>query len=103
MLEYARWKYILVSVVLLLALLFALPNLFGEDPALQVARKDRSAIDATAQQAVESFLKDQKIAYSSADLDSGDLMVLFPGMVSELEARDAVNERFKDEYLTAQA
>ena len=42
MLEYARWKYILVAVVLLLALLFALPNFFGEDPALQVARKDHS-------------------------------------------------------------
>lgn len=34
MLEYARWKYILVAVVLLLALLFALPNFFGEDRAL---------------------------------------------------------------------
>ena len=45
MLEYARWKYILVAVVLLLALLFALPNVFGDDPALQVARKDRAPID----------------------------------------------------------
>ena len=35
MLEYARWKYILVAVVLLLSLLFALPNVFGDDPALQ--------------------------------------------------------------------
>ena len=31
MLEYARWKYILVGVVLVLALLFALPNVFGDD------------------------------------------------------------------------
>ncbi len=45
MLEYARWKYILVAVVLLLALLFALPNVFGDDPALQVARKDHAADD----------------------------------------------------------
>ena len=45
MLEYARWKYILVAVVLLLALLFALPNFFGDDPALQVARKDHAPID----------------------------------------------------------
>jgi len=32
MLEYARWKYLLVAAVLLLAMLFALPNVFGEDP-----------------------------------------------------------------------
>src|ERR1700733_9070243 len=33
MLEYPRWKYLLVAAVLLLALLFALPNFFGEVPA----------------------------------------------------------------------
>ena len=37
MLDYARWKYVLVSVVTLVALLFAAPNFFGEDQALQVA------------------------------------------------------------------
>ncbi|MGH8286027.1 MAG: hypothetical protein ACRETT_09700, partial [Steroidobacteraceae bacterium] len=41
MLEYARWKYILVALVVVASLLFALPNFFGEDPALQIARKDR--------------------------------------------------------------
>src|SRR5204863_1289152 len=56
MLEYARWKYILVAVVLLLALLFALPNVFGEDPALQVERKDHSPVTQDAAAAVESFL-----------------------------------------------
>ena len=54
MLEYARWKYILVAVVLLLALLFALPNFFGEDRALQVARKDHGAMTPDAEQALES-------------------------------------------------
>jgi preprotein translocase subunit SecD len=39
MLEFARWKYVLVTLVVLIGLLFALPNLFGEDPALQVERK----------------------------------------------------------------
>jgi preprotein translocase subunit SecD len=38
MLEYARWKYILIVVVLLLSTLLALPNVFGDDPAIQIAR-----------------------------------------------------------------
>ena len=101
MLEYARWKYALVSVVLLLALLFALPNLFGEDAALQVARKDRAPLDAAAQQSVEAFLKEQKIAYGSAYLDTGRLMVRFPAVPQQLQARDAVNQHFKDQYVTA--
>jgi len=46
MLEYARWKYILIAIVLALAFLFAVPNLFGDDPALQVATKDHSPVTA---------------------------------------------------------
>jgi len=53
-LEYARWKYLLVAGVLVLALLFALPNVFGEDPALQVARKDHNPITADAAQCAET-------------------------------------------------
>ena len=49
MLEYARWKYVLVAAVLLLAFVFALPNVFGEDPALQVGRKDHSAVTTDAE------------------------------------------------------
>ena len=60
MLEYARWKYILVGVVLLLALILALPNVFGEAPALQFVRKDRAEITTAAQADVEKFLTDQK-------------------------------------------
>jgi len=101
MLEYPRWKTILVSVVLALACLFALPNLFGEDPALQVARKDRAPVDAAGQQSVEAFLKEKKIPYSSAYLDNGRLMVRFPAVPVQLEARDAVNERFVSQYVTA--
>ena len=61
MLEYARWKYILVSVVLLLALLFALPNVFGDDRALQIARKDREPVDdRRSSRTVEKVLKDAR-------------------------------------------
>ena len=56
MLEFARWKYILVAVVGLLALVFAAPNFFGEDLAVQVARKDRAPIDEPVRQSIEAAL-----------------------------------------------
>jgi preprotein translocase subunit SecD len=71
MLEYARWKYILVAVVLLLALLFALPNFFGEDPALQVARKDHNPMVTEGTQALEGFLKQRGVAFGKSYIDSG--------------------------------
>jgi preprotein translocase subunit SecD len=73
MLEYARWKYILVATVLILALFFALPNFFGEDAALQLAKKDHTSIDAAAAQTVEKFLTDEKIGYTKTYIDSGRL------------------------------
>ncbi|HEY2274446.1 MAG TPA: protein translocase subunit SecD [Steroidobacteraceae bacterium] len=103
MLEYARWKYILVAAVLLLALVFALPNVFGEDPALQVARKDHAALTPDAAQTVESFLKTHGVHFEKSYIDQGRLMVRFVSVPDQLAARDAVNgnDDFKNTYITA--
>jgi preprotein translocase subunit SecD len=101
MLEYARWKYFLVAAVLLLGLLFALPNFFGEDPALQVARKDHNPVGADALQSLQGFLSDRKISYVRSYLDNGRLMVRFANVPDQLAARDAVNEKYADTYITA--
>ena len=77
MLEYARWKYILVGTVLVLACLFALPNLFGSDPALQVAREDRAAVTAEAQQRLEAELTKEKIGFERSYIENGRLMMRF--------------------------
>jgi preprotein translocase subunit SecD len=101
MLEYARWKYILVGIVLLLGIVFALPNLFGDDPALQVARKDRAPVASDAAPTVEAFLKERGVAFQKSYVDNGRLMLRFPNVPEQLKARDAVNDRFKDTYVTA--
>src|SRR5580704_9211744 len=101
MLEYARWKYVLIAVVLVLGLLVALPNVFGEDPALQVARKDHTAIASDAAKDVESFLQERKIPYGKSYVDSGRLMVRFANVADQLAARDAVNDKFSQDLITA--
>jgi preprotein translocase subunit SecD len=101
MLEFARWKYILVAVVLAVAFVLALPNVFGEDAALQVARKDRAAVDAAGQKAVEDFLRGKQIGYSRSYVDNGRLMLHFDDVPNQLKARDAVNESLAAEYVTA--
>ena len=101
MLEFARWKYILVAVVLLLAALFALPNVFGEDAALQVARKDRAAVAADGQRSVEDFLRGKGVTFSRSYIDDGRLMLHFAEVPEQLKARDLVNENFARDYVTA--
>ena len=103
MLEYARWKYILVAAVLVLGLLFASPNFFGSDPALQMARKDHAAINDQQSQDVEAFLKEKKVRFERTYLDKGRLIVRFGDVPDQLAARDAVNEsdKYKSDYITA--
>jgi preprotein translocase subunit SecD len=101
MLEYPRWKYILVLVVLVLALILALPNLFGDDPALQIARKDGDPMKAASLPTLQQFLMDEHLAYTAAYLDGGHAMVRFAETADQFKARDEVNTKFADQYITA--
>jgi len=101
MLEYARWKYILIAVVLALGLLFALPTVFGEDPALQVARRDHNPVTADAEQSIDQLLAQRGVRYSKSYLDSGRLMIRFPDVAEQLKGRDAVSDKFSDQYIAA--
>src|SRR5580693_2977757 len=101
MLEYPRWKYVLVLVVLGLALILALPNLFGEDPALQIARKDHDPMVANSLPAIEQFLKDGHLGYTAVYLDGGRVTVRFANTADQFKARDEVNSKFADQYISA--
>jgi len=101
MLEFARWKYVLVAIVMVVATIFALPNVFGEDAALQVARKDRAAIADDGRKAVEEYLRGQGVSFSRSYVDEGRLMLHFDAVPAQLRARDLVNENFKTDYVTA--
>jgi preprotein translocase subunit SecD len=87
MLEFPRWKYVLVALVVLIGLLFALPNLFDQDLALQIERKNRAPMDDFARQSVEDLLHKQQIAIKRDYLDSGRLILAFDDVGAQLKAR----------------
>jgi preprotein translocase subunit SecD len=101
MLEYPRWKYILILVVLVLGLVLALPNIFGQDPALQIERKDHDPMAASALPGIEQFLKDEHLAHTSSYVDGDRIMVRFADNADQAKARDAVNTKFAGQYITA--
>ncbi len=101
MLEFARWKYWLVAVVLVAAALIALPNVFGEDYALQVIKPAGEKIDDASRASIESYLREQKIPLKSSYVEDGRLMVRFADGAAQLRARDAVNEHFRRQFNTA--
>ena len=89
--RYPLWKNLLVVLVTALGLLFALPNLYGEDPAVQVSSKAGPAT-AAVQQQVEATLKNANVAYKSADVEDGRVLVRFPDTDAQLHGLDAVQQ-----------
>ena len=98
--SYPRWKIILFIVVVLFAVMLALPNLFGESDALQLA-KDRAAVSDGDRTIVERTLKDKGVTPSGVFLDQGRLTLRFDSKQDQLKARDVITDGLKGQYTTA--
>jgi len=101
MLEFARWKYFLVVFVTIAALLFALPSFYQEDPALQVVRKDKVAMDAASLGTVEQLLSSRAVPFKGAYVDEGRGIIRFADVADQLKARDAVSDALAADYISA--
>jgi preprotein translocase subunit SecD len=97
-----RWKYALVAIVLLLGLLLAAPNLFGEQDALQLVR-DRAAVTDADRSAIETLLKDKGAAPAGSFIEQGRLTMRFGSKQDQLKARDVVAEGRPGQFTVALA
>jgi preprotein translocase subunit SecD len=95
------WKHLLVLAVVVIGLLFALPNAFGEDPALQLSRDDRAAMDAISEQQVLGILSGASIPVAASHIEDDRLVIRFPTVDDQLKARDAIRDAAEAEYLIA--
>jgi preprotein translocase subunit SecD len=100
MIAYPRWKIALVAVVLLIGILLALPNLFGEESALQLAR-DRASVEPADRTSLVQLLKDKGVVPSGAFLDQGRLTLRFSSKQDQLKARDIISEARPDQFTIA--
>jgi len=99
--QFPRWKSITVLVALIFGILFAVPNLYGTDPAVQLAARNYEGITPTQEQAVEAFLRDKQVAFIDSYLEDGKLAVRFSRTSEQLKARDLVSESLSDTYIVA--
>jgi preprotein translocase subunit SecD len=98
---YPAWKIWLVAIVLLGALVLALPNVFGDAPALQLSRNDRTAVTEAGRDQVVAQLQAQQIEVESAYLEGDRLVLRFDNGAQQLKARDVINAGSSREYLVA--
>ena len=100
--RYPLWKYILIGVALLVALVFTLPNFFGEVPAVQVSpvRSTLKADNALLAR-VEQILQKNKITPDGVFLDHQSVKARFEDTEAQLRAKDALQSGLGDDYVVA--
>ncbi len=99
--RFPAWKNVLVAVVVLFGLLFALPNVFGDDPAVQISLETTAALDDLAVKQVEGILLQANIQHEPAYLDEGRVMVRFANVEGQLRALDLLREDLGTSYVVA--
>ncbi|HYM47683.1 MAG TPA: protein translocase subunit SecD, partial [Burkholderiaceae bacterium] len=99
--RYPLWKYLLILAVVAIAVVYALPNLYGEDPAIQVSPTRTTKVDAALVARVEGILKQAGVAYSGTLLDDKGAKVRFADTETQLRAKDVVAQALGDSYVVA--
>jgi preprotein translocase subunit SecD len=89
--RYAPWRYILLLLVVVIGAVYAAPNLYGEDPALQISHRV-NLIDAAELGNIKSLLDNEGIDYRSIELDGNNLLVRFDSEEKQLRASTEVRE-----------
>ena len=100
MIGYPRWKIALVAIVLVAGIFLALPNLFGEEDALQLAA-DRVAVTDADRTGVVQILKDKGVTPSGVFLEQGRLTLRFSSKQDQLKARDLIAEARPGQFTIA--
>ncbi len=91
--RYPIWKYAVIVVALLVAVIYTLPNLFGEAPAVQVSSiKSAIKVDSTTVTRVEQALKDASIKPDAIALDGTSVKARFSDTDTQLKAKDAIQK-----------
>src|SRR3954469_3592936 len=98
MYQFPKWKYWLVIIVLVVGIIFFIPNLYGQAPALQLSRNDRQSMDATAQQSVLKLLQDAKVPVEASYLDKDRLVLRFATDQEQSAAHQVINQKGNGQY-----
>ena len=98
---YATWKYVVLVLMLLLSGLYAAPNLFGEQPAVQISRDtgDPLAVDFASR--VESVLTEAGVTAESGALENGQWVARFSNEEDQLKANDALRKGLGNSFVVA--
>ncbi len=89
--RYAPWRYILLIIIIAVGAVYATPNLYGEDPAVQITHRVNLVNEAELDN-IKSLLETENIDFRSVELDGNNVLVRFDSEDSQLKAATQISE-----------
>ena len=99
--RYPLWKNLMVIFLVAIGVLYALPNLYGEDPAVQISGTRGQEADSGVLSEVQTVLKDNNLTTKSVVLENGSILVRFDNTDAQLLAKDKITEKLGTNYSVA--
>ena len=87
------WKWLIIAVVIVPGAFYALPNIFGDDPGIQLRGVRGGTLGAEQFQEVQTVLDEASLAYDSVSLEDSGIRVRFRTTDEQLQARDILEAR----------
>ncbi len=99
--RYPLWKYLVILAAVVPGFLYALPNLYGETPAVQVSATRTTKVDTALVTRMEGALKGAGIAWTGASLDDKGARFRFVDTETQLKAKDLLARELGDRFTVA--
>ena len=99
--RFPLWKNLLVIGIVLVGLVFALPNIYGDAPAVQVSAVTGQPLDQQAFDRVTGILDASDISFGPAYLEEGRVTVRFPDVEEQLRSLDLLREQLGSGFVAA--
>ncbi len=99
--RYPLWKYILITITLLVGVIYALPNFFQSEPAVQLSSKADQPIDPAAMQRFEQALQAQGLTIKASENNGQQALFRFADTDTQLKASEALKAAVGDQYVVA--
>lgn len=99
--RYPLWKYILIIALVILGAVYAAPNIFGDDPAIEISAKGNAPLDASIINQITSSLQTNKLNYLSVKKEHDNILARFPDTDNQLKASDILKASLGNNYVVA--
>jgi preprotein translocase subunit SecD len=101
MLHYATWKYVVAAIVIALSVWYSLPNIYPQDPAVQVAANRGAVVDDALVLRVGELVKQGAVASKSVAIEGGNLVVRTASPADQTKAADLLRAELGERYTVA--